>query len=105
VAFWFALAIFLFCLAVGIAYLVVRALQLWREAKRVGGVIGTEVDRVSAGSERIEDHLANADAAGGRLKEAAGRLAVSRTKLQVQIAAVREARAQLRRVFWFVPGI
>ena len=40
-----------------------------------------------------------------RLQAATDRLAVSRAKLNVQLAAVREARAQVRRVFWFVPGI
>ena len=63
------------------------------------------MERVSTGTARIERHLANAEAAAGRLKDATARLAVSRAQLDVQLAAVREARAQVRRVFWFVPGV
>ena len=105
VAVWFALGVLIVSLIAGFAYVVLRALQLWRETKRVSGTLGSEVDRVSAETARIEHHLANAEAATGRLKTALERLSDSRARLGVQRAAVREARAQLRRVFWFVPGI
>ena len=59
----------------------------------------------AASREQIERHAAAAEAAAGRLKDASGRLATSRARLDVQLAAVREARAQVRRVFWFVPGV
>jgi hypothetical protein len=39
------------------------------------------------------------------LTAATNRLSTSRSQLDVQLAAVREARAQVRRTFWFVPGL
>ena len=84
---------------------VVRGLQLWRNVKRSGATISAEMERVSDGSLRIDHHLANAEAAQVRLRAATGRLATSRAKLELQLAAVQEARAQVRQVFWFVPGI
>jgi len=104
-AVWIALAVFLVAVVIGIAFAAVRALRLYREAKRVGGVLGAEVDRINTTAAQIEEQLRKADAAKGRLEAAADRLAVSRAKLDVQLAAMREARMQLRRVFWFVPGI
>jgi len=103
--FWLALAILAICVIGGVAYALVRGIQCYREAKRVGGVFGVEMERVNAGTASIEVQLRKADEARLRLQEAADRLAVSRAKLNVQVAAVREARAQVRRVFWFVPGI
>ena len=104
-AFWLALAVLVVALVCGVVYAVVRALQLYREAKRVGGVLGGEVARIEVTAAQIEAHMRNADEARGRLQAASDRLAVSRAKLNVQLAALHEARAQLRRVFWFVPGI
>jgi hypothetical protein len=104
-AFWGALAFLLVAVAAGIAFVVVRGIQLYREAKRVGGVLGSEMEKINATTLKIEGHMAKAEAATGRLQDAAGRLAVSRARLQVQLAAVREAQGLVRRVFWFVPGI
>lgn len=104
-AFWAALAVLLVAVVGGITFAVVRGFQLYRNAKRAGGTIGAEVERISEVSLQIEHHTAAAAAAGERLQTATGRLATSRAKLDVQLAAVREARAQVRRVFWFVPGI
>jgi hypothetical protein len=55
--------------------------------------------------QRIERHMAQADAASTRLRTAGERLARSRAQLDVQLQAVREARMLIRRVFWFVPGV
>ena len=63
------------------------------------------MDRISAVTLEIERHTAKAAAASERLNGATGRLAVSRARLDVQLAAVREAQALVRRTFWFVPGI
>ena len=104
-AFWIALAVLLVAVVVGIAYCVVRGLQLYRNAKRASARITAEMERISAVTLQIERQSAKAAAAVERLQGATGRLAVSRARLDVQLAAVREARAQLRRTFWFVPGI
>ena len=104
-AFWIALAVLLVAVVGGIVYAAVRGFQLYRNAKQANATFSSEMDRISRVSEQIERHSAAAEAAAGRLKEASGRLATSRARLDVQLAAVREARAQVRRVFWFVPGV
>ena len=62
------------------------------------------MERISEVTLPIERQSAKAAAAAERLQGATGRLALSRARLDVQLAAVREAQAQLRRTFWFVPG-
>ncbi len=104
-AVWIAVIVLLASLAGGIAYAVIRGLQLKRDIKRSGAAIMAETDRISEVSAQIERHTAAAAAAAERLQQATGRLAASRAKLDVQRAAIREARLQVRRVFWFVPGI
>ncbi len=103
--FWIALGILLVAVVAGIAYAAIRGWQLYRTAKRTGAVITSEMDRISAVTLEIERQMAKAEAATARLNAATGRLATSRAQLDVQLAAVRQARAQVRRVFWFVPGV
>jgi len=102
---WIALAVLLVAVVAGIAYAAVRGFQLYRNAKRSGAVLASEMDRISTVSLQIEHQMANSEAATGRLNDATGRLATSRAQLDVQLAAIREARTQVRRVFWFVPGV
>ena len=104
-AFWIALAVLLVAVAAGIAYVVVRGLQLWRDVKRSGATIGAEVERINESALQIERHAAAAEAAAGRLQGATSRLATSRARLDVQLSAVRDARAEIRQAFWFIPGI
>jgi len=104
-AFWIALAVLGVAVAGGIAYVVMRGLELRRDVKRSGASIGVELERINAVSREVELRATESAAASGRLRNAGARLAISRAQLEVQLAAVREARAQVRRVFWFVPGI
>jgi hypothetical protein len=104
-AFWIALAVLLIAVVAGIVYATIRGWQLYRAAKRTGAALTSEMDRISVVTLEIERQIANAEAAAARLDAAAGRLATSRAQLDVQLAAVRQARAQVRRVFWFVPGV
>ena len=67
-AFWIALAVLLVAVAAGIAYVVVRGLQLWRDVKRSGATIGAEVERINETALQIERHAAAAEAAAGRLQ-------------------------------------
>jgi hypothetical protein len=103
--FWIALAALFIAICGGIAFVVVRGLQLWRDVKRTSSAFGAEINRINEISRQIEHHMDAAEAASGRLQVARGRLAASRERLDVQLAAVREARAQVRRTFWFVPGL
>jgi len=102
---WIGLAVLLVAVVGGIAYAAIRGWQLYRTAKRSGAVLTSEMDRISAVTAEIDRQMAKAEAATARLNAATGRLATSRAQLDVQLAAVRQARAQVRRVFWFVPGI
>ena len=102
---WIALGVLLVAVVAGIAYAAVRGFQLYRSAKRSGAAITSEMDRINAVSLEIERHMTNAEAATARLNAATGRLATSRAQLDVQLTAIHQARAQMRRVFWFVPRV
>jgi len=104
-AFWIALGVLFVAVVGGIAYAAIRGWQLYRTAKSSGAAITSEMDRIGAVTLEIEREMAKAEAATARLSAATGRLATSRAQLDVQLAALRQARAQVRRVFWFVPGI
>lgn len=105
VGLWVSLALLLVAVAAGLAFAVVRGLQLYRNVKRTRSVLSSRLERISGSVASIERQLAAADAGVQRLGEATRRLQQSRARLDVQRAAVDEARAQVRRVFWFVPGI
>ena len=83
VAFWLSLLLLLVALVAGVAYVVLRGLQMWRLVKRTGDAFGDETARISRATAQIEGHLAEASAAAVRLK----------------------ARADVRRALWFVPGL
>ena len=104
-AFWIALAVLLVGIVGGIAYVVVRGIAMWRQLKRTKTTIGTETARIADASALIQGHLDRASASSALLGEAAGRLAESRAKLDLQLDALREARQTVRRVLWFVPGV
>ncbi len=104
-AFWISLAVLLIAVVGGVAYAVARGLRLWRDVKRSSSAIGRAVERISEATLQIERHTSAAEAAAGRLHGATERLAASRAQLDLQLAAVREARNQVRRTFWFIPGI
>ena len=105
VGLWLSLALLLVAVAAGLAFAVVRGLQFYRAMKRTGGTFSSRLEKISGTVASIEQQLAAAEAGVQRLAEANGRLQLSRARLDVQLAAVREARAQVRRVFWFVPGV
>jgi hypothetical protein len=104
-AFWISLTVLAVGVVGGIAYGFLRGLTLWRQFKRTGRKLETEVDRVSVAVAGISEQLERASASADALDLARQRLAASRATLDVQLAAVREARATVRRAFWFVPGI
>ncbi len=103
--FWISLAVLTVGVLGGIAYGVLRGLRLWRLFKRTGRTFGTEADRIAVAVSGISDQLDRASASADELSLARERLAASRAVLDVQLDAVREARAAVRRAFWFVPGV
>jgi hypothetical protein len=103
-AFWISLAVFLACLAGGIAYVVLRGIALWRALKRTGGRFTAEGERIASLAEQTQPHIDRAEASAERLRAATGRLAVSRARLDVLLQAVREARWMLRQLLRLLPG-
>lgn len=101
---WIALAFYLAGLVAGLVYVVFRGLVLWRQVKRTGGAFSRESARIADASAQIQEHLDRAGASSARLGAVSARLAASRTKLGVQLQAVREARHTVRRLLWFLPG-
>jgi hypothetical protein len=104
VAFWISLAVLLVGAVVGLVYVVLRGISLWRAIKRTGRSFGTETARIAEVSAGIQAHLDRASASGSSLGEASARLAVSRARLDVQLQAIREARHTMKRLLWFLPG-
>jgi hypothetical protein len=103
VTIWIAVLVLVLCVAGGIALVVVRGIALWRQFKRTGRTLGSELSRISSASAEIEGQLQRAADATERLRAAQERLAVSRAKLDVQRAALAEAQAQISRILWFMP--
>ena len=103
-ALWLALAVYVVAVVGGLLYVVLRGLALWRKAKRTGGVLGAEAERISLVAAQIEVHMDRLNVSAANLEQATGRLARSRARLDVQLQAVREARETMRRLLWFLPG-
>ena len=91
------------CVVAGVTHAVLRALTLWRAAKKTGGEISREVEHVSAVAAQIEGQLQRAAASQERLAAATVKLGASRARLDVQLAAIREAQTAIRRLVWFFP--
>jgi hypothetical protein len=101
-AVWIALAVFVCLLVAGAAFAVVRALRAWRALKAVSRQIGGRLEDIARSAAEIETHLDRAAAGGERVSSATARLATSRARLAVQVGALREARATVRRAVPFL---
>lgn len=100
---WLALAVSLAAFAAGLAFALARGFALYRGAKRTGARLGEEVEGISYATTQIEVHLARAEGSGSELQAALGRLRASRARLEVQLAAVREARTLVSWALPFLP--
>jgi hypothetical protein len=87
----------------GATLTVVRAVGLWRQAKRTGGALGAELSSFEERAARTERLLAEADRASGDLDAALERLRVSRARLQVLLGALDRAQARVGWLRAFVP--
>jgi septal ring factor EnvC (AmiA/AmiB activator) len=104
IAVWPALAILLAGVLAGLVFALLRGLRMWRAFKATGGRIGDRVGEVSRGAAEIETHLERAADSSERLAAALERLHRSRARLEVQLAAVREARDVIERAVPFLAG-
>lgn len=88
---------------VGIVVAAVRGIQLWRQGKRSGGAITSELASFEERSARTEQLLAEAERSSQDVQEAAERLRRSRAQLQVLLASVERARHRTRWLRAFLP--
>ena len=100
---WLALAGSVAALATAATVATVRGLELFRLARGLSAVAGSEVASIERKTRAIEDHLTAASRSGDALREEAERLAVSRARLNVLLAAYADARAALARVTVVLP--
>ena len=91
-------------LVAGLVFCIVRALQLWRQAKRTGSVFGTEMARFEERSLRTERLLAESDRANQDLQAALERLRADRARLQVLTGALERAKQRTRWLRAYLPA-
>lgn len=88
---------------VGLFVVVVRGVALWKQGKRTGKAISTELALFEERSARTEELLAEAERAQADLQAAAERLRVSRAQLQVLLGSLEGARRSTRWLRVFLP--
>ena len=101
------LTAFLVCLVlwlVGLFVLVVRGLELFRQAKRTGRAFSSELALFEERSARTEQLLAESDRASRDLQAAQERLRVSRARLDVLLGSIETARERTRWLRAFLPA-
>jgi hypothetical protein len=82
----------------------VRGVRLWRQAKRTGRLITSELAKFEERSARTERLLAESDEAARELQDALERLRVSRARLTVLTDALDRATARTRWLRAFLPA-
>ena len=85
-------------------FCVVRGVQLWRQVKRTGGALGTEVAKFEERSLRTERLLAEADQGNRDLQAALERLRADRARLQVLTGALERAKQRTRWLRAYLPA-
>lgn len=88
---------------VGLFVVVIRGVALWKQGKRTGKAISTELALFEERSARTEELLAEAERAQADLQAAAERLRVSRAQFQVLLGSLEGARRSTRWLRVFLP--
>ena len=101
-AVWPALAVALAGLLGGVALAFIRGRRTWRDFKAIGKTVGDQLEEITMASEEIETHLSRAGESSERLSSSLERLRRSRARLDVQLAAVSEARTVVQRAVPFL---
>jgi hypothetical protein len=100
---WLALAVSLVAVAVALTMTTRRGIALYRDFKKLGTVMADELASIERRAGDIEGHIAAATASGEALSVAAARLADSRARLNVLLAAIADVRESVSRVRAFLP--
>jgi ABC-type siderophore export system fused ATPase/permease subunit len=98
VVFWLALILLIVVSLVGLLFAIARGFQLYRQAKQTSATLTGHVEKISRGAEEIQANLERAQRAQGDLQQALTQLQGSRKTLDVQLAAVKEARAMINSI-------
>ena len=86
-----------------VVFAVVRAVGLWRQAKRTGGALAHELSSFEERTATAERHLAAWEQASADLEAAVERLRMSRARLQVLLDALERAQGRTRWLRVFLP--
>lgn len=92
------------CFLAGLVFVVVRALELWRQGKRTSKAFSAELALFDERSLRTEQLLAEANRASRDLEAAKERLRVSRAQLDVLLGSIETARERTRWLRVFLPA-
>jgi Tfp pilus assembly protein PilN len=84
-------------------FCVVRGVQFWRQARRTGGALSSEVAKFEERSARTARLLEEADRANEDLQAARERLSADRARLQVLLDALERAKKRTRWLRAFLP--
>jgi hypothetical protein len=93
----------LFLAILGIVVVAVRGVALWKDGKRSGGAITSELARFEERAARTEQLLAEAERSSEDLHAATERLRVSRAQLQVLLGSLEAAQRRTRWLRVFLP--
>jgi hypothetical protein len=96
--FWLALAVAIVAVVASSIYVTRRGLEAFRGAKRLGGTVTGELERIERTSGEIERHLALAAERGAKLEAELAQLRRSRARLNVLTSALDDVRASVGRV-------
>jgi len=88
---------------VALVFAVVRAVTLWRHAKRTGRAFEAELASFDERTAHTERYLAEVEATSAELERALARLHASRAQLQVLTRALETAQDRVRWLRVFVP--
>ena len=88
---------------VGLFVGIVRGVTLWRQGKRTGRAITSELDLFEERAARTEQLLAEAERASQDLQAATERLRISRARLQVLLVSLETAKRRTRWLRVFLP--
>jgi hypothetical protein len=89
---------------VGLFFVVVRGIALYKDGKRAGGAITGELALFEERTARTEELLAEAERASRDLQAATERLRVSRARLDVLLASLEAAQRRTRWLRVFLPS-
>ena len=88
---------------VATVFVVVRGIGLWRQTKRTGRTLGSELISFEERAARAERHMSEWERSSRELELALDRLRISQARLRVLLDSVERAQSRVRWIRVFVP--